>query len=832
MTSSEPLRLTIQQVEKLCLFQLSWGRGQQLTATLPYPPLLTSLYQEWRRVYLSFYETAQIPNPLVSTPNAPLRGRAAESGSISTPAIDWHARLVEAEAKLLYEFHRWLRGAELFEIRAQIAQATQESTERGQYTDVFLACTPVALARFPWEAWEIGNEFGSTGTVRIVRTPANIRCETNQRRSHRHRARILAILGDDTGLNFRIDQAAVNSLARVAEVRFVGWQPGQSATEVKDQISQAIADEAGWDVLFFAGHSNETQITGGELAIAPGASLRINEIAPQLTIAKDNGLQFAIFNSCSGLSIAESLINLGLCQVAVMREPIHNQVAQEFLVRFLQNLAAHRDVHASLLTACQFLQLEKNFTFPSAHLLPSLFRHPDAPLFRIEPVGWRQRLQVIAPTRWQAIAVATTVLLSLYAPVQDLLLDRRLGVQAAYRDFTQQVPPPTEPPVTLVQIDDVSIQRSPILGTPTPINREYLASLVDALAARNTQLVGIDYLLDRQQPGKDQILGRAVRSAVAEQGTVFVFGAIKTFTDPESGVVPASQIVDLNWSAEGLINAFPTHLTLPTTVDQCATVCPFSYLLSLIYATYFDRAIANPPRPQLSSTTHWRTQLLEFVETTVPSDHLAAVLRRSHYHPMTNWSRTIDQLWLRPVIDYSVPADRAYRRVSAWQLLEENSPDLADLSQQIVIIAPGGYGGAGIDGKSDTFPMPTAMAYWRDRLFPNQPPFLTGAEAHAYMSYHLLSQRWVVPIPDLWMVGVAILVGKGTAMRFAHHQRRGQWSQNRRFYSALGASGGSIGYGLLGLQLFTSLGVLFPWVLPTVIFWVYILPMLRKKPNA
>jgi hypothetical protein len=51
-------------------------------------------------------------------------------------------------------------------------------------------------------------------------------------------------------------------------VQFVGWQPGKTSTELKTQICEALTDAKGWDVLFFAGHSNETAITGGELAIA------------------------------------------------------------------------------------------------------------------------------------------------------------------------------------------------------------------------------------------------------------------------------------------------------------------------------------------------------------------------------------------------------------------------------------------------------------------------------------------------------------------------------------------------------------------------------------
>ncbi|HEY9647727.1 MAG TPA: CHAT domain-containing protein, partial [Chroococcidiopsis sp.] len=436
---SEPLRLKVQQVGSVCLFELSWGKGQQLSATLPYPTALISFYQDWRRIYLSFYETAEMPIVAAIAPSAPesnLRGRAAESGSIAPSTIDWHARLVEAEAKLLYEFHRWLRSAELFDIRARIAQARRDHPDAEPWVDVFLVCTPLPLARLPWEVWEIGSEFGTTGIIRIVRTPANIRADSGASSntfSRRSRPRILAILGDDTGLNFQVDQDAVRSLMRIADVQFVGWQPGQTPAQVSTQIGQAIADEQGWDVLVFAGHSNETQITGGELAIAPGSSIQISEIALQLAIAKQRGLQFALFNSCSGLSIAESLIDLGLSQVAVMREPVHNRVAQEFLVRFLQTLGDHKDVHESLLAACQMLKLEQNVTYPSAYLLPSLFRHPEATLFRIPPTGWKQQLKTLLPNRWQAIALSATVALSLYNPVQDFLLNWRVGAQAVYR---------------------------------------------------------------------------------------------------------------------------------------------------------------------------------------------------------------------------------------------------------------------------------------------------------------------------------------------------------------------------------------------------------------
>jgi hypothetical protein len=121
------------------------------------------------------------------------------------------------------------------------------------------------------------------------------------------------------------------------------------------------------------------------------------------------------------------LINLGLSQVAVMREPIHDQVAQEFLVQFLQSLAQYKDVHEALLDASQFLKQEdKRLSYPSAYLVPSLFRHPGAELFRIKPFGSVEALKRWLPTKPEASWLVALLFLSLLPPVQSLLLEPRI----------------------------------------------------------------------------------------------------------------------------------------------------------------------------------------------------------------------------------------------------------------------------------------------------------------------------------------------------------------------------------------------------------------------
>ncbi len=81
----------------------------------------------------------------------------------------------------------------------------------------------------------------------------------------------------------------------------------------------------------------------------------------------------------------------------------------------MQSLARFDDVHTSLQKATQSLRSESNLTYPSAHLVPSLFRHSNAILFRLQPVGWRSQLKYFLPRdRWQSAALALMTALSLF----------------------------------------------------------------------------------------------------------------------------------------------------------------------------------------------------------------------------------------------------------------------------------------------------------------------------------------------------------------------------------------------------------------------------------
>ena len=779
-------QLEIQQIESTCLFKLKWDREKQISTIVSYPDALSQLYQLWRKAYLGFYQTA-------------LRARvrkAKNDGKISLPQ-DRHRQLVQAEAQLLKAFHRWLRSEELYEIRSKIASEGSKDNAIA----LFITCSE-ELERLPWESWDIGV---FDRLVTIARSPTKITNSHHQLKPSR-KPRILAILGDNTGLDLNSDRATINTLKQIAEIELVTWNCQQSAAEIKQQIQQALTNAKGWSVLFFTGHSNEA-ITGGEIAIAPNIALSLSEITDELKVALANGLQFALFNSCNGLSIANSLIDLGLSQVAVMREPIHDRVAQVFLVRFLQALADYQNVQQALISAAK--HLKQQLIYPSAYLIPSLFCHPDAQLFRIQPWGWREQLKQWLPSRREAIAAGALCLLSILPPVQNYLLDKRTLVQSIYRDATGQLPT-AKAPVTLVHIDEQSLRKAEI-DRPVPMDRRYLASLVDRLVATEAQIIGIDYLFDRSQPKNDPILAQSVKNAVAQHQAWFVFAAYKQIDEREVGVSTETNIGSPNWTLQGYTDGLPNYMTLLPKSVNCDRVCPFSYLLATARLSQYTAL-----QPNVNSQTNLRNSIYNYVDRDRQDRFIQQAKLPSSIVLVHQYLR---QQWLRPILDFSIPTDLVYDRLSAWQLLEQKN---AKLETQTIIIGSGGYPQAGLSVGSDNLSTPNAIAYWnvRRNLNRGETPF-TGSEILAYTTHHWLNRHLIVPIPELWTVLTALLIAKGIKLGSSDNFAT-------KWLLILLPSAATI-YGLVVLQLYISHSILLPWLLPSATMVIYL--SLRSTTN-
>jgi hypothetical protein len=144
-----------------------------------------------------------------------------------------------------------------------------------------------------------------------------------------------------------------------------------------------------WDILFFAGHSctqSETEEIG-YFHINQTDTLTIAELKNALTKAISQGLHLAIFNSCDGLGIANNLADLHIPQMIVMREPVPDQVAQEFLKNFLTEFSNGKPLYQSVREARYKLQgLEDKF--PCATLLPVICQNPAE-----IPLAWHSVLK-------------------------------------------------------------------------------------------------------------------------------------------------------------------------------------------------------------------------------------------------------------------------------------------------------------------------------------------------------------------------------------------------------------------------------------------------------
>lgn len=816
--------LKVIKIDRGCNFELSWEDGKTISAQINYPQSLYNSYTQWREAYLNCYKNLH--------PDKNLRGKVVKKGGAKKLPQDWEGMLREAEAHLLSEFHRWLRSKELYEIRETIIRETIADAARdiqnsdGHWVDVLLTCKTPELTRLPWEAWEINTKLSTPGSrnIRLARVPQTIRDSTIS--PLRRKARVLAILGDDKGLNFKEEKQALRNLSNVAEVKFIGWQPGkykdEDISQLKKEIVETISDPKGWDILFFAGHSNETTHTGGELSIAPNATFAIQDIEKPLQGARNNGLQFAIFNSCSGIAIAESLIDLGLPQVAVMREPIHNNVAQEFLVQFLNSLAEYKDVHEALLDACAFLKETKNLTYPSTYLIPSLFRHPESQLFRLEPFGVWRNLQSWLPTKKEAVYLAAFLTLSLVHPIQDLLVESRLLMQAAYHQFTQSsqnyVPTPNQrSPVLLVQIDRKSLKEDKVeLINNRYMNYSYLARVLDKLVESDARLIGVDYILDRdkQQPENTRKLQQAVSKAIAK-GSWLVWGAYEADNE---GVSP--QIANLNQSMSGDISLYDWYVELPQM--DCSDSCPFAYLLALSHCLLKKNLIninentntVNLPQPQ-KSKIDFRESVINSINT---QEQKTDFLQRLESPAINNFFQ-----WFQPVIDYSIPPKQTYETISACELLGTCTPTPAianaNLQSKIIILAAGGYKQAGVDeAGEDNSSLPLPIAFWRGRkgwndFFEGEATF-TGGEAHAYTVHHFLNQRLLVPIPNFLTVLLAAVVGKFIIKILQNHPGRVKLGS-----VVLGTT--AIVYVFVSLQVYISQAVLIPIFFPFAVLGNY-----------
>ena len=220
-------------------------------------------------------------------------------------------------------------------------------------------------------------------------------------------------------------------------------------------------------------------------------------------------------------------------------------------------------------------------------------------------------------------------------------------------------------------------------------------------------------------------------------------------------------------------------------------------------------------------TRELNRELFRSIERTNENQFLKNLVR--YRLPLiTSLSRWIEQRWFHPILDFSIPLEHVFVRLSAQDLLSRDITTLRnqyDWQNQVVLIGASDYYRATPERWLDYVPNPPAIQFWRDRVQDRSNHF-TGVEGHAYTIHHFLNQHRVTPVPTLWMVITGMGVGAVSAWFL---QRRKDLQQ----YRLAGLVMFTAGYGLFGVVTHGVASVVLPWLLPTAAVWVYHIPSLK-----
>ncbi|MBD1821529.1 pentapeptide repeat-containing protein [Cyanobacteria bacterium FACHB-DQ100] len=322
-------------------------------------PELSTLYEQWQSAYRKCLKA----NFRLDVPDTQITNISHH---------DFFLECNQAASHLEKQLNDWLNDPDFRPIKDRMLEQLAPSDS----IRILLQTDNPQLRRLPFQLWDFCYRY----PLAEIALSAPDYEQTASLRPPNPKAKILAILGDSTGIDLQSDQAVLAQLPN-ADVTFLVEPQRQ---ELNDQLWKQS-----WDMLFFAGHSfSQSDTAGGYIRINPHESLTIAQLKHALRQAIAQGLKLAMFNSCDGFGLAHQLSDLYIPQTIVMREPVPDRVAQEFLKNFLMGFSQGKSLYQAVRESREKLQgLEDHF--PCATWLPVIFQNPAEP-----PLNWHDLQKV------------------------------------------------------------------------------------------------------------------------------------------------------------------------------------------------------------------------------------------------------------------------------------------------------------------------------------------------------------------------------------------------------------------------------------------------------
>jgi uncharacterized protein YjbI with pentapeptide repeats len=261
--------------------------------------------------------------------------------------------------QLQQSLNQWLEQESFKPIKELMLQELQPA----QSIQIILQTADLSIRRLPFQLWSFFEQFpqaeiaiaSSTYQLATITPPSTTALK------------ILAVLGNSDGIDLEPDCCILKELSNV-QVEFL-VEPTRQA------LNDQLWSEA-WDMLFFAGHSaSDGDLATGYLKINSVDRLTLPELKYALKQSINRGLKLVILNSCDGLGLAAELLAMQLPQAIVMREPVPDIVAQQFLRNFLRAFTQGMPLYRAVRSAREQLQgLEDQY--PCASWLPAICQNP------------------------------------------------------------------------------------------------------------------------------------------------------------------------------------------------------------------------------------------------------------------------------------------------------------------------------------------------------------------------------------------------------------------------------------------------------------------------
>jgi len=566
--------------------------GRQDAFVVAIPNQLLSLQQVWRQRFLKHHD----------------------------PAFVWEegAAVVRSYSEQLRQgLQQWIDSASWNPLQQLLAEFPD------QPLNLRLERVDPAVAALPWESlllqrpvWRVdgGSTFASSGSSLVkARKP-----------------RILMLVGSERGLNLdgeveRLQYHQRSGRIRLTILRGAGFTPAA--------LKSALADKAGWDAVLYLGHTSSGP-NGGLLHLGDGSQLDGQTLEPDLASAANHGLRLLLFNSCSGLQLAQHAVRVGIEWAVCFLESVPSAAAAIAFTELLEKLETGSDLLAAIGHTRQVLAEHDHCE--GCELLMAAVATPTATTYRLPLRRRRQLLLRLASSerkQWITagafIAAAMVMEVTPTNPLNTYLLDRRLEVQRIWRQVMRKPGLRTgesNPAIPVLLLDPSTTTLE--LGGGELLDhtsRSVLAEILRRTPPSHVPVVGLDVVFDQPRPGTQKLA-----SVLSSQSNRRVIGGfVPAVGTPCQGQSGTNWFKESPLAAAGLVGK---SLAVGT-AGSCAVLKPVPlHLLYPITSANFAGALSHQPAPVLPAdrvidwSVDWSSQIRLVQPSDLPSLEAAVLL--------------------------------------------------------------------------------------------------------------------------------------------------------------------------------------------------------------